>query len=78
MWITRLDQGWGMFSPHPPKSTFWYVIVGQLVNDETVELFRNGGKSRSLLSHCFYHFFVLFEYEQLIVSILFLCYFIEW
>jgi hypothetical protein len=55
MWITRLDQGWGMFSPHPPKNTFWYIIVGQLVNDETVELFRNGGKFHSLLSHCLLH-----------------------
>jgi hypothetical protein len=42
MWLTRLDQAWSMFSPHPPKESFWYVIVGQLVNDETVELFRNG------------------------------------
>jgi len=31
-------QNWAMFSPHPPRSTSWYVLVGQLENGELIDM----------------------------------------
>jgi hypothetical protein len=42
MLVTKMDQSWHMFSPHPPISSWWYVIDAELVNYEKVELFQNG------------------------------------
>eukprot|EP01125_Pyxidicula_operculata_P009364 TRINITY_DN3082_c2_g1_i1.p1 TRINITY_DN3082_c2_g1~~TRINITY_DN3082_c2_g1_i1.p1 ORF type:complete len:282 (-),score=32.00 TRINITY_DN3082_c2_g1_i1:78-923(-) len=43
VWLFRLDQFWNMFSPHPPYSSWWYVMPGELVSGKQVELFDNGG-----------------------------------
>jgi len=32
-----------MFSPHPPKSHWWYVIEAKLDNGTTTEIFKNEG-----------------------------------
>jgi hypothetical protein len=45
IWTTRTDQVWNMFSPHPPKASWWFVLHGQLVDGRGVELFKNGGSS---------------------------------
>jgi len=42
-YVLRLDQGWNMFSPQPPKSHWWHVIHGQLDDGTQVELFKNEG-----------------------------------
>jgi len=42
-WGLHIDQSWAMFSPHPPKQHWWYVIWAEKVNGETFELFRNRG-----------------------------------
>ncbi|KAF2077349.1 hypothetical protein CYY_001352 [Polysphondylium violaceum] len=42
-YLLRLDQGWNMFSPQPPKSHWWHVIHGQLDDGTQVELFKNEG-----------------------------------
>jgi len=42
VWVTRTDQQWNMFSPQPPKSSWWYWIEAELVNEKKVELFKNG------------------------------------
>ncbi|EGC30184.1 hypothetical protein DICPUDRAFT_158103 [Dictyostelium purpureum] len=39
----RLDQGWNMFSPAPPKTHWWHVIHGELEDGTKVELFKNEG-----------------------------------
>ena len=31
-------QHWAMFSPHPPRSTSWHVLVGQLENGELIDM----------------------------------------
>jgi len=43
LWLTRTDQNWNMFSPHPPKSSWWYSIQGERVDAKKFELFRHGG-----------------------------------
>lgn len=43
MWLTRTDQNWNMFSPHPPKASWWYTIEAERVNTKKFELFHNGG-----------------------------------
>lgn len=42
MWTSRMDQQWNMFSPSPPKASFFYTMPGELVNGQQVELFRDG------------------------------------
>lgn len=39
----HLDQFWGMFSPHPPKAHWYYVIQAYNDKGEEFELFRNEG-----------------------------------
>ena len=36
--IIRLDQGWSIFSPSPPRDDGWYVITGTLQNGTTVNV----------------------------------------
>lgn len=43
MWITRNDQMWNMFSPNPPHGSFWYVMPGETLGGEQIEIFDNGG-----------------------------------
>lgn len=38
----HLNQPWSMFSPKPPKSSFYPVITGYLMNNSTVDLFSGG------------------------------------
>lgn len=40
---TQVQQDWGMFSPDPPNSTFWYVFEAELDDGTQFEFFRNGG-----------------------------------
>jgi len=42
VWLLRLDQMWNMFTPQPPKTSWWYSIEGELVNEKKVEIFKNG------------------------------------
>jgi len=42
VWALRLDQIWNMFSPAPPRTSWWYYIEGELLNEKKVELFKNG------------------------------------
>jgi len=45
LWIGygfRIDQMWNMFSPHPPKSNWWYTIEGKLDDDTKVEIWKDG------------------------------------
>ncbi|KYR02173.1 hypothetical protein DLAC_00987 [Tieghemostelium lacteum] len=42
-YIFRIDQGWGMFSPSPPKMNWWNVIHGKLQDGTDVELFKKEG-----------------------------------
>ncbi|KAM9980601.1 hypothetical protein ACTFIY_002906 [Dictyostelium cf. discoideum] len=42
-YIFRLDQGWNMFSPAPPKTHWWHVIHGELDDGTKVELFKDEG-----------------------------------
>jgi len=42
VWVLRLDQLWNMFTPAPPRTSWWYWIEGELVNEKKVELFKNG------------------------------------
>lgn len=41
--VFHIDQFWGMFSPHPPKAHWYYVIQAQGDTGEEFELFRNEG-----------------------------------
>eukprot|EP01132_Coremiostelium_polycephalum_P007513 gene7513-9234_t len=41
--VLRLDQGWNMFSPAPPKTHWWHVIHGYLEDGTQVELFKDEG-----------------------------------
>jgi len=41
--LLRIDQSWNMFSPHPPKSHWWYVFEGNLDDGTQVEIFKNEG-----------------------------------
>jgi len=36
-------QGWSMFSPQPPATSWYYLMVGVLDNGTTVELWANEG-----------------------------------
>jgi hypothetical protein len=38
----RIDQRWGMFSPHPSTQDGWYVIEGTRLDGTHVDLFRHG------------------------------------
>lgn len=38
----RLDQAWDMFAPQPTIDDGWFVIEGELMNGEIVDLFRDG------------------------------------
>ncbi|KYR02878.1 hypothetical protein DLAC_00351 [Tieghemostelium lacteum] len=42
-YLLRLDQGWNMFSPSPPKTHWWHVIHGNLEDGTPVELFKKEG-----------------------------------
>ena len=35
----RLDQRWAMFAPYPLREDGWYVIVGELADKSTVDVF---------------------------------------
>jgi len=39
----HVDQFWGMFSPHPPKAHWYYVIQAEMDDGDEMELFRNQG-----------------------------------
>lgn len=39
----HIEQSWGMFSPHPPKAHWWYIIWVEQDDGKTFELFRNAG-----------------------------------
>ncbi|KYR02174.1 hypothetical protein DLAC_00988 [Tieghemostelium lacteum] len=41
--LLSFDQNWKMFSPSPPKNTWWNVIHGKLQDGTEVELFKNEG-----------------------------------
>eukprot|EP01113_Clastostelium_recurvatum_P003365 TRINITY_DN1146_c0_g1_i3.p1 TRINITY_DN1146_c0_g1~~TRINITY_DN1146_c0_g1_i3.p1 ORF type:complete len:277 (+),score=66.70 TRINITY_DN1146_c0_g1_i3:1-831(+) len=41
--LLRVDQSWNMFSPHPPKAHWWYVIEARLDDDTHMEIFKNEG-----------------------------------
>lgn len=58
IYATRTDQRWNMFAPHPPHKSFWYVIPGKLMDQSSVELWRNGGTRRLVpsLSRTHAHF----------------------
>eukprot|EP01112_Ceratiomyxa_fruticulosa_P022721 TRINITY_DN841_c0_g1_i14.p1 TRINITY_DN841_c0_g1~~TRINITY_DN841_c0_g1_i14.p1 ORF type:complete len:684 (+),score=98.01 TRINITY_DN841_c0_g1_i14:1092-3143(+) len=50
-WIAptlKLDQWWGMFSPHPPKEDGWLVMPGNLHNGTQVNIFAGKGVSDGL------------------------------
>lgn len=36
--LTRLDQGWSIFAPAPPRDDGWHVIVGRLKDGTEVDL----------------------------------------
>eukprot|EP00026_Physarum_polycephalum_P005780 Phypoly_transcript_05818.p1 GENE.Phypoly_transcript_05818~~Phypoly_transcript_05818.p1 ORF type:complete len:625 (+),score=40.45 Phypoly_transcript_05818:215-1876(+) len=45
LWIGygfRVDQMWNMFSPHPPKSNWWYTIEGVQDDGTKIEIWRQG------------------------------------
>jgi hypothetical protein len=42
MWLTRLDQAWGMFAPYPLKDDGWFVVSAYTVGGEEIDLFRGG------------------------------------
>ncbi len=37
-----LEQGWGLFAPHPGTTHGWLVVVGKLENGRTVDLLNDG------------------------------------
>ena len=39
--ITRLDQGWSIFAPAPPRDDGWHVIQGKLQDGTEVDLLNN-------------------------------------
>lgn len=44
-WVSglfKVDQNWAMFAPAPYRADGWYVIPAELVNGDTVDIFRNG------------------------------------
>jgi predicted DCC family thiol-disulfide oxidoreductase YuxK len=44
-WVSglfKVDQNWAMFAPAPYKGDGWYVIPAQLMNGDTVDLFKDG------------------------------------
>lgn len=45
-WLLHIDQSWGMFSPHPPKAHWWYVIEAESDKGVVFELFRDSGLFR--------------------------------
>ncbi|MDH3625183.1 MAG: HTTM domain-containing protein [Myxococcales bacterium] len=44
--VLNLKQNWGVFAPRPHLGDGWYVMPGELVNGETVDLFRGGAPVR--------------------------------
>jgi len=42
LWVTQLDQYWGMFAPRPPDVMWWYNIEAELHDGTTAELFNDG------------------------------------
>jgi predicted DCC family thiol-disulfide oxidoreductase YuxK len=38
--LTRLDQGWSIFAPAPPRDDGWYVIPGKLKDGSEVDVLR--------------------------------------
>lgn len=41
-WVGGLEQGWNIFSPHPPTSDGWFVIRGVTVGGEELDLYNRG------------------------------------
>jgi len=39
----RIDQWWGMFAPHPPKESGWFVVHGKLSDGTEVDVLKGGG-----------------------------------
>lgn len=44
--ILNLKQNWGVFAPRPHVGDGWYVMPAELVNGESVDLFREGAPVR--------------------------------
>jgi len=42
LFVTQLDQYWGMFAPRPPDVMWWYNIEAELDDGTKAELFNNG------------------------------------
>jgi len=42
LWITQLDQYWGMFAPRPPDVMWWYNIEGELHDGRKAEVSNDG------------------------------------
>lgn len=40
VWLLHLDQSWGMFSPRPPTTHWYYIIDARLDNGSQIELFK--------------------------------------
>jgi hypothetical protein len=40
VWLLHLDQSWGMFSPRPPVTHWYYIIDARLDNGSQIELFK--------------------------------------
>ncbi len=38
----RIDQQWNMFAPRPMTDDGWYIVAGQLKNEQKVDLFKGG------------------------------------
>jgi len=42
LWMTQLDQYWGMFAPRPPDVMWWYNIEGDLHDGRKAEVSNDG------------------------------------
>lgn len=40
--VFKIDQWWGMFSPHPPKIDGWLVMPAKLADGSEVDIFQGG------------------------------------
>jgi hypothetical protein len=41
--LLGIDQHWGMFSPRPPDTDFWYTIEGNTTGGQHIEIWHDGG-----------------------------------
>ncbi|MGB3511948.1 MAG: HTTM domain-containing protein [Microcoleaceae cyanobacterium] len=42
--LTRLDQGWSIFAPAPPRDDGWHIIQGKLKNGDEVDILYEEGE----------------------------------